>query len=77
MAPPEVIEARAIGDAADPWAKQWRLDNLDRCVAAFADPLFGEHVDATRPADAIAKELACRAGHVGVDRESIDGSQGV
>ena len=58
VAPPEVIEARAVGDAADPSARQWRLDNLARCVTAFADPAFGEHVDATRSPEAIAKELA-------------------
>ena len=57
VAPRDVIAARADADRLDPGAKQWRLDNLDRCVTAFADPSFGEHVDATRPPEAIAEEL--------------------
>jgi adenylate kinase family enzyme len=56
-APRDVIDARAIADTADPAARQWRLDNLDRCVTALADPVFGEHIDATRPAHEIARDL--------------------
>lgn len=59
MAPAAVIASRAAAaDDLDPAARQWRLDNLERCVTAFADPVFGKHVDATRPPEEIAKELA-------------------
>jgi gluconate kinase len=56
-APAELIAARAEGDTVDPGARQWRLEQLDRCVTALADPAFGEHIDATRPPTEIAKEL--------------------
>jgi hypothetical protein len=56
-APPEVIEARAHADGADPYARKWRLDNLERCVTALADPVFGEHIDATRAPEEIASDL--------------------
>lgn len=57
VAPDDVIAARVHADRLDSGAKHWRLDNLKRCVTAFADPVFGEHVDATRPPEAIAEEL--------------------
>lgn len=56
-APPRVIASRADADVDDPRARQWRLDNLDRCVTALADPMFGDHLDADRPPVEIAKEL--------------------
>ena len=56
-APADLIAARARDDAADPHAAQWRLENLDRCVTALADPAFGPHLDAGRPPAEIAKEL--------------------
>lgn len=58
VAPREQLAARIDLDTRDPHANPWRLDNLDRCLAAFDDPAFGEHVDATRPPEAIAKALA-------------------
>ena len=57
VAPDDVIAARARADDLDPGAKRWRLDNLERCVTAFADPSLGKHVDATRRPEAIAKHL--------------------
>jgi hypothetical protein len=56
-APADTIAARADADTVDPQARQWRLENLDRCVTALADPVFGEHVDATRPPEEIARSL--------------------
>lgn len=56
-APAEVIVGRATADGADPYARQWRLDNVERCVTALADPVFGEHIDATRPPEEIARDL--------------------
>lgn len=53
-APREVVVERI---AASPEAPAWRSANLDRCLAALADPAFGEHVDATRSPEEIAKEL--------------------
>jgi gluconate kinase len=56
-APAATIAERAEGDVLDGAARQWRLDNLERCVTALADPAFGEHVDATRPPEEIASDL--------------------
>ena len=56
-APVDAIVARANGDTLDPGARQWRLENVERCVTALADPVFGEHVDATRPPEEIASAL--------------------
>jgi hypothetical protein len=53
----DVIAARADADRIDPAARQWRIDNLERCVTALADPVFGEHVDATRTPEEIARDL--------------------
>jgi hypothetical protein len=41
----DVIAAR-IGEAKK--ESLWRLANLDRCLSAFKDPAFGEHVDTSK-----------------------------
>lgn len=56
-APRDALVARIGADTLDPLANRWRLEQVDRCLAAFDDPAFGEHVDATRPPEAIAEEL--------------------
>jgi hypothetical protein len=58
VAPFELIAARVADDTSDVNANPWRLEQLERCVTAFADPAFGEHVDATRPPTEIAEELS-------------------
>jgi hypothetical protein len=57
VAPPDEIARRITTDTADPAAAGWRLAQIERCVTALADPVFGEHIDAGRPAEEIARDL--------------------
>jgi hypothetical protein len=57
VAPAEQLEARIASDTSDPAANPWRREQIERCVTALADPVFGEHIDATRPAEEIARDL--------------------
>ena len=58
MAPRATIVTRIDGSDE---AVDWRLGNLDRCLAAFEDPAFGEHIDTEdRTADQVADAILAR-----------------
>jgi broad-specificity NMP kinase len=58
LAPRDEIVRRIAGDTRDPAAHDWRVEQIDRCLAAFADPAFGVHVDTVgKTPEQIAKEI--------------------
>lgn len=63
VAPLELVRARLAQRAArqNRDMTEWELRRSAECVAAHADPAFGEPIDATRPVNEIVLDLQERA----------------